>query len=241
VLHRGLETIILRDPNKPIDIKSKLDQYDTPYGIMMGAVREDMDDPEHLNYVNCTHFVFPFYAVVPPRGHAHVHLYVPVDDEHTWDYSDYYHRTNPINHEAMLRRRKVMPGVDLLPDRRRKRNIGNGLLQDRLAMREKRSFTGIGDNPHEDEGIQESMGPICDRWNEHLAVSDQSVIHLRNRLLGAVKAFMDGEDPPGTQPDYPYDQIISHRKLVPKDVPWYKIGEYESEDLIPDYAAEVAG
>ncbi|HEY3115209.1 MAG TPA: Rieske 2Fe-2S domain-containing protein [Chloroflexota bacterium] len=241
VLHRGLETIILRNPDKPIDIEAKLHQHDTPYGIMTGAIREDKDDPEHVNYVNSTHFVFPFYWVVPPRGHSHVHLYVPIDDEHTWDYSDYYHRTLPINHEAMLRRRRVMPGVDLLPDRRRKRNIGNGLLQDRQAMREKRSFTGIGDNPHEDEGIQESMGPICDRWNEHLAGSDASVIHLRRRLLEVVHAFMEGEAPPGTQPEYPYEQIISHRKLVPKDVPWYEIGDYPAEDLIPDYAAEVAG
>ena len=97
-------------------------------------------------------------------------------------------------------------------------------------------------SPHEDEGIQESMGPVCDRWNEHLAASDLQVIHLRRRLLDAVWAFWnDGETPPGLQPDYPYDTIQSHRKLVPKDVPWYEIGDYPAEDLVPDYAAEVAG
>lgn len=119
--------------------------------------------------------------------------------------------------------------------------MANNLLQDRRAMREKTSFTGIGDNPHEDEGIQESMGPICDRWNEHLAASDESVIHLRRRLLDAVEGFLQGKTPPGLDPTFPYDRIQSHRKLVPKDVPWYEIGEHPSEDLIPDYAAEVAG
>jgi len=177
--------------------------------------------------------------VVPPRGHAHVHLYVPLDDQSTWDYSVYYSPTIKINHEAMLRRRKVMPGVDLLPDRRRKRNIANSLLQDRQAMREKRSFTGIGDNPHEDEGIQESMGAICDRWNEHLAATDECVIHLRQRLLDAVRDFQRGVAPPGSQPDYPYGEIKAHRKILPKDWPWEQIAEHPSEDLVPDYHASV--
>jgi nitrite reductase/ring-hydroxylating ferredoxin subunit len=235
ILHRGLETLILVDPNKPIDIQPRLDLIDRPYGFTMGSIRDDKDDPVNVNYVHSSDFVFPFYAVVPPRGHSHVHLYVPLDDYRTWDYSVYYSHTMPINHEAMLRRRRVMPGVDLLPDRRRKRNIGNGLLQDRLAMREKRSFTGIGDNPHEDEGIQESMGPICDRWNEHLAASDAQVIHLRQRMLDAVRDFMNGGTPPGTQSDLAYDQIRAHRKLLPKDVPWHQVGEHPAEDLVPEY------
>jgi hypothetical protein len=231
----------LRDPNRPVDIQPRFDIHDTPYGYIKGAIRDDMDEPERLSYVQVTNFVFPFYFVVPPRGFSHVHLYVPIDDERTWDYSVYYSRTRAVNHEAMLRRRRVMPGMDLLPDRRRKRNISNHLLQDRVAMREKRSFTGIDDNPHEDEGIQESMGSICDRWNEHLGATDVVVIHLRQRLLDAVRGFIAGDTPPGLQGDVAFEDIRSHRKLMPKDVPWYEIETFPAEDLEADYAAEVAG
>jgi phthalate 4,5-dioxygenase oxygenase subunit len=240
ILHRGLETLINRDPNKPIDIQPRHRIHDTPFGFMMGSIRDDKDDPDTLNYVQATYFVFPFYAIVPPRGHSHVHLYVPLDDERTWDYSIYYSHTRPIDHEAMLRRRRVMPGVDLLPDRRRMRNIANNLLQDRVAMREKRSFTGIGDNPHEDEGIQESMGPICDRTKEHLASSDECVIHLRKRMLDAIADFMNGGTPPGLQPDIVYAEVRAHRKLLPKDVPWEAIADHPSEDLVPEYAEAMA-
>jgi phthalate 4,5-dioxygenase oxygenase subunit len=192
-----------------------------------------------VDYVHTANFVFPFYCIVPPRSHAHVHLYVPIDDEHTWDYSVYYSQARAIVHEAMLRRRRVMPGVDLFPDRRRKRNMSNQLLQDRVAMRERRSFTGIDDNPHEDEGIQESMGPICDRWNEHLGATDAAVIHLRQRLLDAVRALAAAKPPPGLQGGIAWDQIRSYRKLVPKGFPWERLGEHESEDLLPGYAVEV--
>jgi hypothetical protein len=140
----------------------------------------------------------------------------------------------------MLRRRKVMPGVDLLPDRRRKRNISNGFMQDRQAMREKRSFSGIGDNPHEDEGIQESMGPIADRWNEHLGSTDVCVIHLRQRMLNAVRDFLNGGTPPGLQGGFEFSQIKAHRKLLPKGMPWQQIADYAEGDLESDYAQAVS-
>ena len=103
-------------------------------------------------------------------------------------------------------------------------------------MREKRSFTGIGDNPHEDEGIQESMGPICDRWNEHLAATDECVIHLRRRMLDAVRDFQQGGTPPGADPSIDYGAIRAYRKLLPKDVPWQNVADYPVDDLVPDYA-----
>ncbi|MBM2810079.1 MAG: phthalate 4,5-dioxygenase oxygenase subunit [Chloroflexi bacterium] len=240
ILHNGYESILFPPPNVDLIRQTRFDFADAPWGITMASTHDDQDDPDHLDYVSNSHFVFPFFAVVPPRGFGHVHLYVPIDDERTWDYSVYYSQTRGIDHLGMLRRRKVMPDVDLLPDRRRKRNIGNGLMQDRVAMREKRSFSGIGDNPHEDEGIQESMGPICDRWNEHLGTTDVCVINLRQRMLQAVRDFQNGGTPPGLQGGFEFSQIKAHRKLLPKGMPWQRIEDYAEGDLESDYAQAVA-
>jgi phthalate 4,5-dioxygenase len=237
ILHHGYHTLLHPDPEHPVDFHHRASLRDEPYGYTVGAALHDKDQPDKYDYVFTTTFVAPFYCIVPPRGVSHVHLYVPIDVEHTWDYSDYYSPALAIDHEAMLRRRRVMPGVDLLPDRHRKRNLSNNLLQDRQAMREKRSFTGIGDNPHEDEGIQESMGPILDRWNEHLAPTDMAVVHLRQRMLDAVHAFQRGETPMGLQPEVDYSDVRTYRKLLPKGMHWTEMATYEGDELMSEQVA----
>ncbi|HZT07870.1 MAG TPA: hypothetical protein VFC51_12620 [Chloroflexota bacterium] len=94
--------------------------------------------------VQSMRFIALCFCLVPPRGHGHI------DDEHTWDYGIYVSRTLGIDHEKALRRRKIMPGVDVSPDGGKVRNVANNDRQDRAAMRDRRSFSGIGDNPHED-------------------------------------------------------------------------------------------
>ena len=50
----------------------------------------------------------------------------------------------------------------------------------------------------QDQAVTESMGPIDDRTQEHLATSDLMVIRTRRRLLDAAKALRDeGQTPPG--------------------------------------------
>jgi phthalate 4,5-dioxygenase len=236
ILHNGLESILKRDPASPVDTQPQIGILDRPYGFEQVSWRKYDKDPERSYRVNTTNFIFPFFCLVPPRGHQHMHAYVPIDDEHTWDYSIYYSRQLTIDHEKTMRRRRVMPGVDLLPDGGKVRNLGNWYLQDRQAMREKGSFSGIGDNPHEDHGIQESMGPILDRSQEHLGAVDVGIIHLRQRLLAAVDACLRGEQIPGLDPSIEYEQIRSHLKVMPREVPWQEVNTHPSEDLVPDYA-----
>ena len=83
------------------------------------------------------------------------------------------------------------------------------------------------------------MGPIYDRTREHLGASDAAVIWLRNTMMKSARAFMEGEEPPGLDPSIAYDQIRSHHKMLPVDVPWYEIGEYEGEDIEAGYARSV--
>lgn len=46
--------------------------------------------------------------------------------------------------------------------------------------------------------MTESMGPITDRSEEHLAPTDVYVVALRRFLLKAARDFQKGIDPPGT-------------------------------------------
>lgn len=239
ILHSGLTTLLQRDPRQAYDVQPQIAVRDTPYGFVQGSWRRYEADPENSIRVNTTNFIFPFFCLVPPRGHAHIHAYVPIDDENTWDYSIYYSPTLTIDHEKTMRRRRVMPGVDLLPDGRKIRNRDNNYLQDRAAMRERRTFSGIGDNPHEDHGVQESMGAIYDRSTEHLGAADVGIIHLRKRLAEAVDEVVSGGTPPGLEPGVAFESIRSHLKVLPKDVPWFEVGSHPAEDLVPNYAREL--
>src|ERR1700744_145139 len=55
-----------------------------------------------------------------------------------------------------------------------------------------RNFTGIEGINNQDRAIVESMGPVCDRWNEHLGTSDIAVIAMRRRMLELAKSLKAG-------------------------------------------------
>ena len=73
-------------------------------------------------------------------------------------------------------------------------NARNSYGLDREVQRT-RNYTGIPGINNQDRAIVESMGPICDRWNEHLGTSDIAVIAMRRRLIEAAKALQAGQQP----------------------------------------------
>jgi hypothetical protein len=84
---------------------------------------------------------------------------------------------------------KLIPGT-FMPEL----NARNQYGIDRSIQRS-RNFTGIYGINNQDRAIVESMGPICDRWNEHLGTSDIAVIAMRRRLIAAAQALQRGEAP----------------------------------------------
>jgi hypothetical protein len=76
-------------------------------------------------------------------------------------------------------------------------NIHNDFLIDREAQRTMITYSGIPSDA-QDPAVQESMGPIYDRSQEHLATTDSMIIRSRRRLLEAAKALQAyGTVPPG--------------------------------------------
>ena len=61
------------------------------------------------------------------------------------------------------------------------------------------NYTGIEGTNTQDFAVQESMGPIYDRTQEHLGSADTAIIQMRRLLLEAVRDVAEGRDPVGSQ------------------------------------------
>jgi hypothetical protein len=73
------------------------------------------------------------------------------------------------------------------------------------------------------------MGPIVDRTKEHLGASDRAVTATRRLLLDSVRAFLDGQKPPGVHPAMPYARICSEHGTTPDGIPWQETFRLDPE------------
>ncbi len=88
-------------------------------------------------------------------------------------------------------------GDNILPDYRPKRNRANDYLIDR-QLQKTDSFTGIYGVNTQDFALQEGMGAILDRTQEHVGTTDRAIILLRKILLESLTAME--ERPPSCGP-----------------------------------------
>jgi phthalate 4,5-dioxygenase len=191
-LHRGNngEGLVLSGDGSP-----RFEIEPTWCGLRAAAIR---DLAEGGTYVRVSTFAMPFIGSVA-RGKMIdgkldgflVVYQVPADDEHTWRYNFRFKRSEPMTPgELGPDRRQVGAEYQLLAGK------PNEYLLDRGKQRTY-NFTGIDGFATQDACVTQSMGPITDRSEEHLGVSDTYVIALRRYLLKAVHDFERGEDPPG--------------------------------------------
>ena len=116
------------------------------------------------------------------------HIWVPIDDFHTWVYNFTYSYfpDEPLPHDLALELEIDQgrgPG-EVGPDYKLVRNRANDYLIDR-AMQKRGNFTGIVGVNTQDYALQENMEPIVDRTKEHLSAIDQPIIVMRQLLLEA--------------------------------------------------------
>ena len=62
-------------------------------------------------------------------------------------------------------------------------------------MQKTLTFTGIAGTGEQDFSVQEGMGAITPRMNEHLGTTDIGIIKMRRRLLKEMTALQDGVEP----------------------------------------------
>jgi hypothetical protein len=192
---------------------------ETKYGLLIAA-RRDADHDKY--YWRITPWLMPWYTMIPPYGESPLrgHAWVPVDDEHCWVYNMSWHPARALTKEELAEMRagggihtEMIPGTDL-----GKQNKANDYLIDRELQKSGLSYTGIKGLAVQDIAIQESMGPIYDRANEHLRASDTAIIAARRLLMKAAQGLDNGAIPPGVDP-------LSHRVraasvMLPRGVPF---------------------
>ncbi len=189
----------------------RLEAMDSEVGVLHTSARHLGDERE---YHRVHPFLFPFHTMVGGGiSEAEVSfngkLWVPMDDEQTLILEWQFRPERPwsdAERAALLGAR--IPHGFMEPTSapagawRSKACAGNDYLIDR-SLEKTRLFCGILSNPLQDSAIQESMGPIVDRTQEHLGPADNVIIRVRRRLIEAARALRDqGVTPPGVdRPD----------------------------------------
>jgi len=175
------------------DSAPQLEGIEMDYGVRMLSCRKIAPDTVYLRVSN---IVLPCHGFIPtgglkgnPEGYT-IHSHVPIDDSHSIRYNVHFRRNRAIEDDERQHDEEI--GSDF----HKRRNLANNYLQDREEQK-RESFTGMGAIflVH-DSCATESMGPIYDRTQEHLGVSDMTVIAVRRFLLRAVRAVEAGQEPP---------------------------------------------
>jgi phthalate 4,5-dioxygenase oxygenase subunit len=208
------------------DGRPQLQVENTPYGFRYAAIRKPMIQEDRLHNVRVSFFVAPVFVVIPgPEGWAQLLCHVPIDDEHTMFWHVRANLTRPYDEEEErihTHAAGLVPGVGIDENFNRTASRENNWLQDRDEMRFGDRLSGMHGTVNEDHAVQESMGPIVDRTNEHLGTSDQAVIRFRRLMLDAARLGPD-ETPIGIGPDVDLSVLRGVDKTVPLELDWQAV------------------
>ncbi|MGA2393065.1 MAG: Rieske 2Fe-2S domain-containing protein [Candidatus Lustribacter sp.] len=223
--------------NGNIGDRSFLNRYDelvaniqldkTDYGFTYAGIRT----LTKATWVRGYHYIMPSFhmraTVEGPFGNRSDgptidgHIWVPIDDEQTWVFSFGYSHdpARPLDHERVrARETRLGRGDNLEPGYRPRQNKSNDYGIDRQRQKTE-SMTGIPGINTQDFALQEGMGPICDRSQEHLGTTDRAIITLRQVLFAALDTLDSGGRPPAIDPAT-YRNVRSFDRLVQPDTEW---------------------
>ena len=210
----------------PFANRTHQDFIDTPYGVMNVSIMSTSDGGQQANI---GHFYMPSYSsagIAGPDVYSS-NMRIPIDDESChlfrlrWSY-------NPFT-EAQIHEDKY--GGYTFPDQipgtfRAVENKDNDYKIDRVAQKNY-SYSGIRAFPIQDLAlVEDQWGPRADRRLEHLVTADESIIHVRRRLLDAARALMEGQEPTGPSNPDSY-RVHTARVTVPGTM-----GRQEVIDLV---------
>jgi phthalate 4,5-dioxygenase oxygenase subunit len=172
----------------------------TSAGGLFIAARRNATEEQY--YWRITQYLLPWYTLIPPFGDHPLggHAWIPLDDEHCWVWNINFHPTRRLEEDELEAMRSgagihapLVPGTFQTVA-----NARNDYLIDRVAQAERRSFSGVEGFGTQDQAIQETMGAIQPREEEHLGTSDIGIVMARRRLHEAALALRDsGTPPPG--------------------------------------------
>ncbi|HEX8966623.1 MAG TPA: aromatic ring-hydroxylating dioxygenase subunit alpha, partial [Chloroflexota bacterium] len=193
----------------------------TEYGMMIGARRDAETDSY---YWRVTQFLMPSYTMIPAPVGLPVSFTAatPIDDERMMGFTVTWHPDRPLTVDERAQIESWL-GVHTEVDPRTfkpLRNRDNDYMIDRAIQRSGASYTGIRGIREEDLAVQESMGAICDRTNEHLGSADLAVIAMRRRLFDAVRALEDHGEMPYEARNADGYRVRSAALVLPREIAW---------------------
>jgi phenylpropionate dioxygenase-like ring-hydroxylating dioxygenase large terminal subunit len=224
------------------DTAPRLKVLKTNYGFAYGAQRNGDADSY---YWRLTPFMLPFFTVIPgftlspdqSNHDAHQltysgHGWVPRDDNSCWMVTYSWNASRALQtgeghpaHYVELDSRTLRANV----------NSENDYGIDRDVQR-RETYTGIANGSIQDAAVQESMGGIYDRTQEHLGTSDAAIIYLRRMYSDAAQDIIAGR-----KLDLPTDQaafrVRSVSAVLDRDIPFEEGLKYMD---IPAPQSEVA-
>src|SRR5258708_21608337 len=140
----------------------------------------------------------PNHAYAPTAFPGEVYYgqcWVPVDDVSCWIYTYCWQPDRPFSNAE---RTKFAGGfnvhAEVDADYMPLRNLRNDYLIDRRAQKND-TFTGIEGVSEQDAAIQDSIGPVADRTQEHLGPTDVAVLEFRKLIMRAARSLQAGAAP----------------------------------------------
>jgi phthalate 4,5-dioxygenase oxygenase subunit len=170
-------------------------------------------------------FIAPFTVQIPPNNlYSMAIQQVPMDDTHTAFHFIAWGGATVPDVDAWRRFLGAEVGVDVDRRWRKIRTLDNNFLQDRTAMKSG-NFTGIRGIPNQDIAMWETMGPIAERSQERLGVSDTAILQFRRIMVEAVRSFQAGGAAIGRGDPYiPHGRLRSFEGVVRKTEDWRTLG-----------------
>jgi phthalate 4,5-dioxygenase len=177
------------------DLAPKIEAEDTPFGFYYAALRNVANPDGQARQARVAGFVAPF-TILNANGDLH-QIVVPQSDTRSIFFHVYYSQSRPLNEEPLRSQQLRIVGMDdetlrrfhLTPD-----TLGRGdypqrsnyFHQNRAAMRDGSSWSGISSLTMEDTIVCVSPGPIRDRSREMLSAADIAITRLYRALLTAI-------------------------------------------------------
>ncbi len=188
---------------------------ETPQLMRVGAVRKTSDPA--VAYVRTTEWVAPFYTHIATGPHESqlFKAWLPIDDDSCFTFYIHHDARTPLDIPAIHANwgHRSDP-----PSYRTPHTVANMHLQDRRMMVDG-NFSGVTGAAIQDRAVQESMGPVFDRTQEHLGTSDKAVIFYRRLILRKLREMAEGLPLPATAPGTDFGQRAAS-VFMPTGAPW---------------------
>lgn len=221
----------------------RMTAHDMPYGVLIGAGRDSADGQ---CYWRITQYLFPHWVMTGPYGEnppRQARAWVPIDDYSTLLFTVTFHPLMPLSEESIAKMRAgsgagYVGESNFLPPTNEafgawmpKAQLENDFLLDRSLQRTS-YFSGIREFWAQDASLQESMGRISDRSEEHLIQADIGIVRVRRRLLQAVEERQDATKPAPAVEQPELYQVRGAAMLLPSSASWIEASE-EHRKVLP--------